>query len=127
MANVSVIPGLADRDEISPEASCGAGGNRTPVHQAENARATTIPDFEADATSPAGRLSRLPETTTRLSVRSAVFHAVSGLSNCHPPLLLPGCGGSAPCAISGHDVSSSPNGSGGESELLIGNSLGCPV
>ena len=35
----------------------GAGGNRTPVHQAETARATTIPDFEADATSPAGRLS----------------------------------------------------------------------
>jgi len=37
---------------------------------------------------------------------SADFHAVSGLSRRHPPLLLPGCGGSAPCAISGHDVSS---------------------
>ncbi len=114
-------------DDVEQRSMSGAGGNRTPVHQAENARATTIPDFETDAISPAGRLPRLPEATTRLSVRSAVFHAVSGLSNCHSPLLLPGCGESAPCAISGHDVSSSPNESGGESELLIGNSLGCPV
>ena len=34
---------------------CGAGGNRTPVHQAMSARATTIPDFETDAISPTGR------------------------------------------------------------------------
>ena len=41
-------------------------------------------------------------------MRSANFLAVSVLSSCHPPLLLPGCGGSAPCAISGHDVSLQP-------------------
>jgi len=44
-----------------------------------------------------------------------------------PPLLLPGCGGSAPCAIAGHDVSLFLTRSGGESELLVGNSCGCPV
>ena len=36
---------------------CGAGGNRTPVHQATNVRATTIPDSLADAARPAGRLT----------------------------------------------------------------------
>jgi hypothetical protein len=35
----------------------GAGGNRTPVHQLVNEPATTIPDSEADAASPAGRLT----------------------------------------------------------------------
>ena len=43
---------------------------------------------------------------TRLSEWSSVFPDASGLFRCHPPLLVPGCGGSAPCAISGHDVSS---------------------
>ena len=81
----------------------GAGGNRTPVHQALNDRDTTIPDFRTDAVLPAGRLARRP--SAQLSERSAVFHAVSGLSRRHPPLLLPGCGGSAPCAIAGHDDS----------------------
>src|SRR6266540_5357293 len=33
----------------------GAGGNRTPVHQAVTARATTIPEYEADVASPPGR------------------------------------------------------------------------
>ena len=42
----------------------------------------------------------------RLSESSSVFPNVSSLFRCHPPLLVPGCGGSAPCAISGHDVSS---------------------
>ena len=35
----------------------GAGGNRTPVHQAVNVRATTIPDSLANAARPAGRLT----------------------------------------------------------------------
>ena len=35
----------------------GAGGNRTPVHQATNVRATTIPDSLANAARPAGRLT----------------------------------------------------------------------
>ena len=87
---------------------CGAGENRTPVHQALNARATTIPDCLPDAGSPAGRLAvaRKRRPANRLSESSSVFPDASCLSRCHPPLLLPGCGGSAPCAISGHDVSS---------------------
>ena len=44
--------------------------------------------------------------TPGLSLESAVFPAVSGLSHRHPPLLLPGCGGPAPCGISAHDDSS---------------------
>ena len=35
----------------------GAGGNRTPVHQPMPEPATTIPGIDADAASPAGRLS----------------------------------------------------------------------
>lgn len=35
----------------------GAGGNRTPVHQVLNVRATTIPNFGADATPSVGRMS----------------------------------------------------------------------
>ena len=44
----------------------------------------------------------------RLSESSSVFPDASSLFRCHPPLLVPGCGGSAPCAISGHDVSLQP-------------------
>jgi hypothetical protein len=81
----------------------GRAGKRTPVHQAEAARATTIPDFEAHVAPPAGRLARRPPD--RLSEPSAVFRAVSGLPRRHPPLLLPGCGGPAPCGLAAHDVS----------------------
>src|SRR5262249_22217669 len=35
----------------------GAGGNRTPVHQAETARATTIPECGAHVAPPPGRLT----------------------------------------------------------------------
>ena len=62
-----------------------------------------------------------------LSPVSAVFPAVSGLSRRHPPLLLPGCGGSAPRALTGRDDSQSPKGLGGESEVAIGASGLCPV
>ena len=106
-------------------------GNRTPVHQPMNEPATTIPDFEADAASPAGRLVviryRWPPTPG-LSLESAVFPAVSVLSHRHPPLLLPGCDGLAPCGISAHDFASTYLESGGVGELLIGgNSFWCPV
>ena len=101
----------------------GAGGNRTPVHQASSASATTIPGSGAHATPSAGRLPR--GAACRLSGKPAVFPAVSGLSLRHPPLLLTGCGGSAPCGIAAHDVSRTPL-SGGESELLVGNSLVAP-
>ena len=36
---------------------CGAGGNRTPVHQPVNEPATTIPGIASDAETPTGRLS----------------------------------------------------------------------
>jgi hypothetical protein len=54
-----------------------------------------------------------------LSLMSAVFPAVSGLSRRHPLLLLPGCKEQAPCAISGHCDSFRPL-SGCESEAIVG-------
>ena len=105
----------------------GAGGNRTPVHQALNVRDTTIPAFsltQGDRRVSWPSVARWP--TNRLSESSSVFPDVSSLFRCHPPLLVPGCGGSAPCAISGHDVSVLPNELGGESELLVGNSVCAP-
>ena len=60
------------------------------------------------AATPPGRASReaLPKG---LSPLSAVFHAVSGLSLLSPPLLLPGCGGPTPRAVTGRDDSRSPD------------------
>ena len=57
---------------------------------------------------------------------SSVFPNVSVLSRCHPPLLLPGCGGSAPCDLAAHECSPTPNKLGGESELLIGSCMVAP-
>jgi len=61
----------------------GAGGNRTPVHQAMSVRDTTIPDFETDAISPTGRMfsiARKPRHVfacgQRTFSRSAFFLAV---------------------------------------------------
>jgi len=42
--------------KLSDQRIGGAGGNRTPVHQAMSVRDTTIPDFETDAISPTGRM-----------------------------------------------------------------------
>jgi len=50
---------------------------------------------------------------------SAVFPTVNGLSCRHPPLLLPGCGGSAPCDITVHWCSRQRLGC--ENELLVGS------
>jgi len=58
---------------------------------------------------------------------SVVFPTVSGLSLRSPTLLLPGCAGQAPCAITGHDDSLLPDGSGSESELAVGGSFFVPV
>jgi hypothetical protein len=57
----------------------------------------------------------------------AVFPAASSLCCRHPLLLLPGCSGSAPRALTGRDDSRSPEGSGGESEVAFGASVWCPV
>lgn len=53
----------------------------------------------------AGSVGSARESPPGLSPRSAVFHAVSGLSHRQPPLLLPGCGDLAPRAIAGRDYS----------------------
>ncbi len=61
---------------------CGAGGNRTPVHQPVNELATTIPGVATDAVTPTGRLSARggPRSVFPVSQRSfspsAVFPAV---------------------------------------------------
>ena len=66
-----------------PTLGSGAGGNRTPVHQAMSVRDTTIPDFETDAISPTGRMfsiARKPRHVfacgQRTFSRSAFFLAV---------------------------------------------------
>ena len=88
---------------------CGAGGNRTPVRRRMTVRATTIPECVARWLPPrrVGRATRAPPRS--LSSGSAVFHAVSGLSQLSPPLLLPGCGGPTPRAVAGRDDSRSPD------------------
>jgi hypothetical protein len=71
----------------------GAGGNRTPVRQPVDEPATTIPSFEADAASPAGR------STTEV-VRARSFPSVSRLSGrqrSFPP--------SSPASVAGLRVS----------------------
>ena len=104
----------------------GAGGNRTPVHQTLFASDTTIPVVML--TQHHRRVDcLLTKTACRLSDKSLVLPNVSVLSRRHPSLLLPGCDELAPCAIAGHDVSQLPNELGGESELLVGNSVFCPV
>ena len=84
---------------------CGAGGNRTPVRRRVTVRATTIPENVAQwlPLRRVGRASKAPPQG--LSPESAVFHAVSGLSQLSPPLLLPGCGGPTPRAVTGRDDS----------------------
>ena len=89
--------------------------------------------FEPNAGSLAGQMAigLLRQPTPGLSQMSAVFLAVSVLSRCHPSLLLPGCDGLAPCGIAAHDDSPLRDQitrirSGGESELLIGNSFVAP-
>jgi hypothetical protein len=89
----------------------GAGGNRTPVHQAMNDPDTTIPAVwltqqHRRVGRPSGQITLAWWPANRLSESSANFLAVSGLFHRHPSLLLPGCDGLAPCGISAHDVSS---------------------
>ena len=109
------------------QTTSGAGGNRTPVHQPLNARDTTIPNIVA--TQQHRRVDWLMPKhlpAERLSVRSLVFPNVIGLSQCHSPLLLPGCGELAPCDLAAHDCSLPPNELGGESELLVGSCFFAP-
>ena len=87
----------------------GAGGNRTPVRRRVTVRATTIPENVAQWL-PLRRVGRAAKAPPQgLSPGSAVFRAVSGLSQLSPPLLLPGCGGPTPRAVTGRDDSRSPD------------------
>ena len=107
---------------------CGAGGNRTPVHQAMSARDTTIPDFEADATSSAGRM-----TFGYPMVSESSFRPVIGLSRrqqsfpLSPFASVAGLRWIGPVRHFWSRCLFAHLKSGGESELLVGNSLVCPV
>jgi hypothetical protein len=84
-------------DEVATHPLChnltiwrgGAGGNRTPVHQAMSARATTIPEVWPNGSHLPGQLTL--RSPPRLSSKPADFPAVSGLSHRHRLLLVPGC------------------------------------
>jgi hypothetical protein len=107
--------------------SRGAGGNRTPVRRAVADRATTVPEiYGSAAAAPPGRWASRRRPPPGLSPMSAVFPAASGLSRRQPSLLLPGCGGQAPRAITGRWCSRSPGLSGGDSELLVGSCVCAP-
>jgi len=67
-----------------------------------------FPSLRLLAAAPPGRLG--PKAPPRgLSPGSAFFHAVSGLSLRSPLLLLPGCSGLAPRAVTGRDDSLLPD------------------
>jgi hypothetical protein len=102
-------------------AFCGAGGNRTPVHQALTVRATTVPDIFPDAGRPAGQLGRrLPGgPRTVFPARHSSFRTSADLCRRHPSLLLPGCDGLAPCVIADHDDSASPEDQAVRAKLLF--------
>ncbi len=108
------IPSVESWRESNPRPS---SGNRPCYDHSRDCGST--------ATAPPGRWSS--RSPPGLSPMPAVFPAASGLSRRHPLLLLPGCSGQAPRALTGRDDSRSPNGSGGESEVAIGASFGCPV
>jgi hypothetical protein len=84
-------------DEVATHPLChnltsswgGAGGNRTPVHQAMSARATTIPEVWPNGSHLPGQLTL--RSPPRLSSKPADFPAVSGLPHRHRLLLVPGC------------------------------------
>lgn len=89
---------------ISRTSRGGAGGNRTLVRRAVDVRATTIPE------NAPRRLAHRRVGGAREGARRQVFpwcqrsFPPSAVSPCRPPLLLlPGCSGLAPCAVSGHE------------------------
>ena len=69
----------------------GAGGIEPPSAEWQLSARRPFPRTRLAVTSLPGQLGRSPPPG--LSPRPAVFPAVSLLSGCHPPLLLPGCGG----------------------------------
>jgi hypothetical protein len=88
---------------IAGEVVGGAGGNRTLVRQTVTARATTIPVSLAQRL-PARRVGWARGPDRLVFPRGQRSFTPSGVSpSCPPPLLLPGCGGQAPGAITGPD------------------------
>ena len=93
----------ADREQIGPELSLGpghggggAGGNRTLVREVRDVRATTIPDLRLTAAETSGPHDR------RVFPRCQRSFPPPAVSPCGPPLLLlPGCSGQAPRALTG--------------------------
>ena len=69
----------------------GAGGNRTPVHQVLNVRATTVPDSPSDAEGPAGRMA-----VGYPAARESSFRIVIGLFRRQRSLQL-----SSPASVAG--------------------------
>jgi hypothetical protein len=106
----------------------GAGGNRTPVHQALTVRATTVPDIFPDAGRPAGQLGRrLPGgPRTVFPAGHSSFRTSADLCRRHPSLLLPGCDGLAPCVIADHDDSASPEDQAVRAKLLFSTVMFLP-
>ena len=108
----------------------GAGGNRTPVHQPVDEPATTIPDSGAIAAPPAGRMTTSPCDQV---VRARSFPGVSRLSGRQwsfspsSPASVAGLRETGPVRHFCSRCLCAHLRSGGESELLIGNSFGCPV
>jgi hypothetical protein len=110
--------------DVSRHHISGAGGNRTPVHQPVNGPDTTIPDFKPDAGLSAGRLTfvnarTFPEVSC-LSRRQRSFSSSS-------PASVAGLRWIGPVRHFWSRCLFTHLRSGGESELLIGNSLWCPV
>ena len=83
----------------------GAGGNRTPVRRRVTVRATTIPESVAFGCHPAGSGGPRGPSHEVFPPGQRSVPAVSGLSRLSPPLLLPGCGGPTPRAVTGRDDS----------------------
>ena len=85
-------------------------------------------DCGSTAAAPPGRWASRGRPLPGLSLMSAVFLAVSGLSRRQPSLLLPGCDDQAPRAITGRDLTLRYLGSGSESEVIcIGRYWLCAV
>ena len=94
-----------------------SGGDR-PCYDHSRVRGSRCPT--------AGSADLTRRSTDRLSDRSAVFPAASLLSGGHPPLLLPGCGGSAPCGLAAHDVVYSPEDQAAMRTAVLAVVVGAP-
>ena len=123
-----VIPGVSDLPGITVNHSCGAGENRTPVREAVAWRDTTVPVLRSQrlprprvgGPHEEGTAGSFPEVSG-LSRRQRSLPAVHHRFCCRAAVIWP----RAPLPVTMTLIP--PDGSGGESELLVGGSFGCPV